>query len=157
MCTYHTHDTKCKFWKSSHKWHTRKHIVVLCCCMKHRVYFDFHSVISNTLQQVFSCPLSFWAGQDEWLPYCPHRPICLPCTVPSSRALKMLNSTCAQHGKRSPLLSGSSHALTGKDSKSIHCVVYPPPTPTSEKRCSKYSTWFPVLLRGFSLIFLLCH
>ncbi|XP_012693398.2 complement C2 [Clupea harengus] len=25
------------------------------------------------------------------------RPICLPCTVPSSRALKMLNSTCAQH------------------------------------------------------------
>lgn len=25
------------------------------------------------------------------------RPICLPCTVPSSRALKMVNSTCAQH------------------------------------------------------------
>ncbi|KAL2096605.1 hypothetical protein ACEWY4_008753 [Coilia grayii] len=25
------------------------------------------------------------------------RPICLPCTVPSSRAMKMVNSTCAQH------------------------------------------------------------
>ncbi|XP_063061279.1 complement C2 [Engraulis encrasicolus] len=25
------------------------------------------------------------------------RPVCLPCTVPSSRALKMVNSTCAQH------------------------------------------------------------
>ncbi|XP_041918675.1 complement C2 [Alosa sapidissima] len=27
------------------------------------------------------------------------RPICLPCTVPASRALKMVNSTCAQHKK----------------------------------------------------------
>ncbi|XP_076000051.1 complement C2 [Genypterus blacodes] len=60
--------------------------------LKSRNVSEFYSYDIALVQVNKSIPLSWKA-----------RPICLPCTVPASRALKMLDSTCDQH--REELLS----------------------------------------------------
>uniref|UniRef100_A0A3Q2QT83 C3/C5 convertase n=1 Tax=Fundulus heteroclitus TaxID=8078 RepID=A0A3Q2QT83_FUNHE len=54
-------------------------------------FYDYDVALVETSRQI---PLSWTA-----------RPICLPCTVPASRALKKINSTCEQH--RDELLARS--------------------------------------------------
>ncbi|XP_032366788.1 complement C2 [Etheostoma spectabile] len=59
--------------------------------LKHRNVSEFYDYDVALVQVNKSIPLSWKA-----------RPICLPCTVPASRAMKRVNSTCQQH--RSELL-----------------------------------------------------
>ncbi|XP_070827162.1 complement C2 [Chaetodon trifascialis] len=60
--------------------------------LKHRNVTEFYDYDVALVQVNKSIPLSWKA-----------RPICLPCTVPGSRAMKRVNSTCQQH--REELLS----------------------------------------------------
>ncbi|CAJ1066154.1 complement C2 [Xyrichtys novacula] len=54
--------------------------------LKHRNVSEFYDYDVALVQLNMSIPLSWKA-----------RPICLPCTVPASRAMKKVNSTCQQH------------------------------------------------------------
>ncbi|XP_034557857.1 complement C2 [Notolabrus celidotus] len=54
--------------------------------LKHRNVSEFYDYDVALVQVNMSIPLSWKA-----------RPICLPCTVPASRAMKKVNSTCKQH------------------------------------------------------------
>ncbi|XP_041664580.1 complement C2 [Cheilinus undulatus] len=54
--------------------------------LKHRNVSEFYDYDVALVEVNTSIPLSWMA-----------RPICLPCTVPASRALKKVNSTCQQH------------------------------------------------------------
>ncbi|XP_074497464.1 complement C2 [Sebastes fasciatus] len=56
--------------------------------LKHRNVSEFYDYDVALVQVNNSIPLSWKA-----------RPICLPCTVPASRAMKKVNSTCQQHRK----------------------------------------------------------
>ncbi|XP_033486304.1 complement C2 [Epinephelus lanceolatus] len=56
--------------------------------LKHRNVSEFYDYDVALVQVNTSIPLSWKA-----------RPICLPCTVPASRAMKKVNSTCQQHRK----------------------------------------------------------
>ncbi|XP_042342151.1 complement C2 [Plectropomus leopardus] len=56
--------------------------------LKHRNVSEFYDYDVALVQVNQSIPLSWKA-----------RPICLPCTVPASRAMKKINSTCLQHRK----------------------------------------------------------
>nr|XP_020441546.1 complement factor B-like isoform X2 [Monopterus albus] len=56
--------------------------------LKHRNVSEFYDYDIALIELNNSIPLSWKA-----------RPICLPCTVPASRALKKINSTCQQHRK----------------------------------------------------------
>ncbi|XP_044057275.1 complement C2 [Siniperca chuatsi] len=56
--------------------------------LKHRNVSEFYDYDVALVQVNKSIPLSWKA-----------RPICLPCTVPASRAMKKVNSTCQQHRK----------------------------------------------------------
>ncbi|KAG7479699.1 complement C2-like [Solea senegalensis] len=80
--------------------------------LKHRNVSEFYDY-DVALVHVNSIPLSWKA-----------RPICLPCTVPASRALKRINSTCQQH--RAELLPHEttaaffSHKNSGRKQTHIH-------------------------------------
>uniref|UniRef100_A0A3Q3F848 C3/C5 convertase n=1 Tax=Labrus bergylta TaxID=56723 RepID=A0A3Q3F848_9LABR len=54
--------------------------------LRHRNVSEFYDYDVALVQVNMSIPLSWKA-----------RPICLPCTVPASRAMKRVNSTCQQH------------------------------------------------------------
>uniref|UniRef100_A0AAX7SM94 Uncharacterized protein n=1 Tax=Astatotilapia calliptera TaxID=8154 RepID=A0AAX7SM94_ASTCA len=54
--------------------------------LKHRNVSEFYDYDVALVETNRSIPLSWMA-----------RPICLPCTVPGSRAMKKVNSTCADH------------------------------------------------------------
>ncbi|XP_023256313.1 complement factor B-like [Seriola lalandi dorsalis] len=54
--------------------------------LRHRNVSEFYDYDVALVQVNKSIPLSWKA-----------RPICLPCTVPASRAMKKINSTCQQH------------------------------------------------------------
>ncbi|XP_035536463.1 complement C2 [Morone saxatilis] len=54
--------------------------------LKHRNVSEFYDYDVALVEMNQSIPLSWKA-----------RPICLPCTVPASRAIKKVNSTCQQH------------------------------------------------------------
>ncbi|XP_051252628.1 complement C2 [Dicentrarchus labrax] len=54
--------------------------------LKHRNVSEFYDYDVALVEMNRSIPLSWKA-----------RPICLPCTVPASRAIKKVNSTCQQH------------------------------------------------------------
>ncbi|KAM7413560.1 hypothetical protein PAMA_020775 [Pampus argenteus] len=56
--------------------------------LKHRNVSEFYDYDVALVRVNKSIPLSWQA-----------RPICLPCTVPASRAMKKINSTCQQHRK----------------------------------------------------------
>uniref|UniRef100_A0A667XSE7 C3/C5 convertase n=1 Tax=Myripristis murdjan TaxID=586833 RepID=A0A667XSE7_9TELE len=56
--------------------------------LNHRNVSEFYDYDIALVQLNRSIPLS-WSA----------RPICLPCTVPASRALKKINSTCEEHRK----------------------------------------------------------
>ncbi|XP_008296696.1 complement C2 [Stegastes partitus] len=56
--------------------------------LKHRNVSEFYEYDVALVQVNSSIPLSWKA-----------RPICLPCTVPGSRAMRKLNSTCDEHKK----------------------------------------------------------
>lgn len=56
--------------------------------LRHRNVSEFYDYDVALVQVNKSIPLSWKA-----------RPICLPCTVPGSRAMKSINSTCQQHRK----------------------------------------------------------
>ncbi|XP_070685685.1 complement C2 [Pempheris klunzingeri] len=74
--------------------------------LKHRNISEFYDYDVALVKVKESIPLSWKA-----------RPICLPCTVPASRAMKTLNSTCQQH--REELLPHTETAVSfiHKDSK----------------------------------------
>ncbi|XP_068173158.1 complement C2 [Antennarius striatus] len=67
--------------------------------LKHRNVSEFYDYDVALVQLNTSIPLSRKA-----------RPICLPCTVPASRAMKRVNSTCQQH--REELLSHTETAAS---------------------------------------------
>ncbi|XP_040901827.1 complement C2 [Toxotes jaculatrix] len=56
--------------------------------LKHRNVSEFYDYDVALIKVNKSIPLSWRA-----------RPICLPCTVPASRAMKKINSTCEEHRK----------------------------------------------------------
>lgn len=56
--------------------------------LEHRGVFEFYDYDVALLETNSSIPLS-WSA----------RPICLPCTIPGSRAMKKINSTCDEHRK----------------------------------------------------------
>uniref|UniRef100_A0A3Q1HLQ1 C3/C5 convertase n=1 Tax=Acanthochromis polyacanthus TaxID=80966 RepID=A0A3Q1HLQ1_9TELE len=56
--------------------------------LKHRNVSEFYDYDVALIQVNNSIPLSWKA-----------RPICLPCTVPASRAMRKINSTCEEHRK----------------------------------------------------------
>ncbi|XP_023134907.1 complement C2 isoform X2 [Amphiprion ocellaris] len=56
--------------------------------LKHRNVSEFYDYDVALIQVASSIPLSWKA-----------RPICLPCTVPASRAMRKINSTCEEHRK----------------------------------------------------------
>ncbi|XP_059187931.1 complement C2 [Centropristis striata] len=58
------------------------------------------------------------------------RPICLPCTVPASRAMKKVNSTCQQHRKELLPLAVTPAFFIQKDSREATYIQ------TESQRCS---------------------
>ncbi|XP_034459755.1 complement C2 isoform X2 [Hippoglossus hippoglossus] len=81
--------------------------------LKHRNVSQFYDYDVALVYVNKSIPLSWKA-----------RPICLPCTVPASRAMRIINSTCQQH--RNELLSHEEtaaffiHKKSGRKQTHIH-------------------------------------
>uniref|UniRef100_A0A4W6DQS2 C3/C5 convertase n=1 Tax=Lates calcarifer TaxID=8187 RepID=A0A4W6DQS2_LATCA len=74
--------------------------------LKHRNVSEFYDYDVALIQVNKSIPLSWKA-----------RPICLPCTVPASRAMKKINSTCEQHRKELLPLEETAAFLSTKPRK----------------------------------------
>ncbi|XP_070761470.1 complement C2 [Enoplosus armatus] len=74
--------------------------------LKHKNVSEFYDYDVALVQVNKSIPLSWKA-----------RPICLPCTVPASRAMKKINSTCQQHRKELLPHTETTAFFIHKDSK----------------------------------------